>query len=99
MSEPNAPERFCLKCLLSELPGRQEQARLVDAQISALPAYNRASEETRARRVAICRECEYLEDATCALCGCYVDWRAAQQMKTCPDLPDRWKGCAELRSN
>ncbi len=91
MSDPASPARFCRKCLLGELPGGQELARLIGEQIDALPAYLRASEQTRAGRVAVCRKCEYLEGAACALCGCYVDFRAAQQMKTCPDLPDRWK--------
>ena len=58
--------------------------------IDALKAHERASDQIRAARLADCEQCEYLEQATCALCGCYVDYRAARRMQYCPDLPPRW---------
>ena len=83
--------RFCLRCLLSDLSDMEEAAREVGAQIDALPSENRVNEQTRTERLTICRECGYLENATCALCGCYVDFRAAQRWKACPDIPPRWE--------
>ena len=81
---------FCPRCLLSELPGGEALAAEVGEWIAALPPVRRAPEAVRQARLAICRRCNYLEDATCALCGCYADFRAAQADKSCPDVPDRW---------
>ena len=82
---------FCPRCLLSELPGGQALAEMVQGWIDALPAGRRADDFLRLKRLEICRRCAYLEDATCALCGCYADFRAAQADKSCPDIPPKWK--------
>lgn len=35
-------------------------------------------------RLAVCRDCDYLEAGTCLACGCYVELRAAVKKNKCP---------------
>ena len=51
----------------------------------------RARPEETERRIALCRTCPHLDEGTCRLCGCYVEYRAAFELKDCPDLPSRWE--------
>ena len=41
-------------------------------------------------RLDACRACPHLNAGTCALCGCYVEYRAAHAAQRCPDAPGRW---------
>ena len=81
---------FCPRCLLSELPDGAALAHTVQAWIDGLPDARRADEDVRLARLEQCRRCEYLGEATCELCGCYADFRAAQSDAACPDVPPRW---------
>ena len=43
-----------------------------------------------AERLSECRNCDFLRDGTCVLCGCYVEARAGRQRMACPAVPPRW---------
>ena len=82
---------FCRRCLLEDLPSGAALAATVREWIDQLPPERRAPEELRQRRLSACRSCHSLADGLCALCGCYVEFRAAKLSSRCPDLPDRWQ--------
>ena len=65
-------------------------AATVREWIDQLPPERRAPEELRQRRLSACRSCHSLADGLCALCGCYVEYRAAQRERACPDVPGKW---------
>ena len=80
----------CIRCLTADLPGGAALSALLRERVAALPAEERAPEEETLRRLAVCRACEHLNAGTCALCGCYVEVRAARRRMACPDVPGRW---------
>ncbi len=82
--------RVCRRCLLGDMPDTSELSRVIAERIALLPEEARASAETVARRLAVCRGCEYLTNGGCALCGCYVELRTAKAALRCPDVPPRW---------
>ena len=63
----------------------------LDRYVSELPETVRASEETYLSRLRQCAECAHFRQATCVLCGCYAQARAAKRNQRCP-LPGapRW---------
>ena len=81
---------FCRRCLLADMPSQAALARSIAELIALLPEDQRAPEETRARRLDICRACDHLHNGMCALCGCYVELRTAKIRLRCPDIPARW---------
>lgn len=81
---------FCRRCLLADLPDQAALARSVQELVDLLPEALRADENTRQTRLAACRACDHLIDGMCALCGCYVELRAAKRGMGCPDVPGRW---------
>ena len=83
-------DRPCPRCLLDEVPGAEALAALNRQWIEALPEASRTDEAAYQRRLAACRACEHLSGGSCALCGCYVEYRAAQALRHCPDVPGRW---------
>ncbi|MBE5807140.1 MAG: hypothetical protein E7317_02245 [Clostridiales bacterium] len=78
------------RCMLAKVPDGAALRAQIDAWIAALPAEQRADEAEAARRLGICRECRWLRDGTCGLCGCYVELRAAKRAQRCPE--GRWSG-------
>ena len=86
MSKP-----FCRRCLLEDMPSQAELVRSIQELIALLPEENRAADAQRLRRLNICRHCDHLLSGMCALCGCYVELRAAKKRMICPDVPDRWE--------
>lgn len=83
-------DRPCPRCLLDEVSGAEELAALNRQWIDALPEISRADEAAYRQRLSACRACEHLAGGSCALCGCYVEYRAAQAVRHCPDVPGRW---------
>ena len=53
-------------------------AKLVRDYVDSLSADEKTDEATYAARLNICRTCDDLHSGTCALCGCYVEARAAK---------------------
>ena len=87
----NRPGRPCVRCLTADLPDGAALYRLLRERVAALPAEEKAPEETVLRRLSLCRACDHLRSGTCALCGCYVEVRAARKAIGCPRVPPLWK--------
>lgn len=81
---------ICPRCLAGQVPGGEALAALIRQWVGALPEHRRAPEEVLRARLAACTECPHLGAGTCGLCGCYVEYRAAQAGQRCPDVPGRW---------
>ena len=84
-----SPRRPC-RCLAAETPDGAALSRLLTEWIAQIPEEERAGEAEIARRLKACTSCDSLRDGTCALCGCYVELRAARTRMRCPRLPARW---------
>ena len=80
--------RPCRKCLLAELDNEKLLLEVRTA-IERLDERLRADAAEYDRRLAICRECDYLNEGTCGACGCYVELRAAAITGKCPYK--KWK--------
>lgn len=72
------------------MPSEVELRALIQERIEAMPEELRASDETVAARLRVCQACDHLMSGTCALCGCYVELRAAKRVQGCPDVPSKW---------
>ena len=60
------------------------------AYVAALPQAERVPETVYRARLKHCAACDRLRDGTCALCGCYVEARAAKWRQRCPATPPAW---------
>lgn len=58
--------------------------------VDSLSADEKTDEATYTARLNICRNCDDLHSGTCALCGCYVEARAAKKRQGCPKVPEKW---------
>lgn len=83
-------QRYCRKCLLREMDQAEYFKNMYD-YIARLPEDDKVSDEEYERRLAICKDCDRLLQGMCRLCGCYVEMRAAMKVRSCPDIPDKWK--------
>ena len=81
---------FCRRCLLEDMPSEAALMENIRDLIALLPAEKRAADDVRASRLKQCRLCDHLNDGTCALCGCFVELRAAKAFMRCPQVPPRW---------
>ena len=84
-----AGRKPCRKCLLEDMPSQTELAKSIRELIELMPEENRAAAEVTARRLDECRRCDRLIEGMCALCGCYVELRAAARTGNCPYK--KWK--------
>ncbi len=82
-------ERVC-RCLLRDDAARRPLYEVIADYVATLPEEAKAAERTYQARLAICAACPRLTNGTCALCGCYVEARAAKKGMACPDTPARW---------
>ncbi len=74
---------LCRKCLDTELP-EGELIKYLDNYVSSLSEEIRVSMETYEARLSHCAECKHRLEATCTLCGCYCQARAAKKALRCP---------------
>lgn len=72
----------CKRCLLRELDG--EAFRSIYQYIESIPPEQKAPPEEYARRLALCRACESLQNGMCAQCGCFVEVRTVKKAQRCP---------------
>lgn len=81
--EMDTQKKPCLKCLLREL---DEEAYLkqLHRYIVQLDADVKTAQQVYEKRLAACKQCDYLEAGTCLACGCYVELRAAVKKNRCP---------------
>lgn len=77
------------RCTLLE-SGQADMAKLVREYVASLPEDEKADEAHYSARLNICRSCDDLHSGTCALCGCYVEARAAKRKQQCPAVPPKW---------
>ena len=74
--------RICKRCLLRDLA--EEDQKDLKKYLAAIKPAERASEALYEERLAVCRECDLLAEATCEACGCYVEFRAYAAISRCP---------------
>jgi len=72
----------CKRCLLNELD-ETELFRSISEYINAMPKEQRVSESEYQTRLSLCRQCDHLMNGMCAICGCFVELRAAKQIMHC----------------
>lgn len=77
-------KKFCKRCLLAELMNSEKVLEDIKKAIDRLGPEAKVSDDEYDRRLAICKECDFLHDGTCDKCGCYVELRAATKMSDCP---------------
>lgn len=75
--------KICTRCLLKDFSKEQYEAIVING-LSSLPAESLTSEAESARRLAICGECDKLNQGTCLACGCFVEIRAGTHAGKCP---------------
>jgi len=78
----------CKRCSLYEID--VDLARAVDAYIGSLPSHLRAGDKLVRARLRACDACGELVNGMCALCGCFVEARAAKAATHCPKTPAAW---------
>ena len=82
-------QRICRRCLAKDMPDTSyfdnmyEYIRQLDPEIKAEdPLYE--------ERLSFCKECDYLLNGMCRICGCFVEMRAAIRKNHCPDIHGKW---------
>ena len=88
MRDEAPPRRPCVRCLTADLPEGEALSAILRERVSQLPEEERVPDTVYRARLDICLSCERLNRGTCALCGCYVEVRAARRGKDCPE--HRW---------
>lgn len=83
------PVKKCKKCLLAELDNEKLLADVRQA-VARLAKKDKVEDAVYSARLAVCKECDYLNEGTCNACGCYVELRAAAKSGNCPY--SKWKG-------
>ena len=83
------PFRPC-RCLIAEMPDEKALARVIRERTAQIPEAERCPPDLYRQRLDVCRACGKLNRGTCALCGCYVEIRAARGRMRCPDMPPGW---------
>lgn len=83
------PQVECRKCLLEKLGNKQLKER-IRLTIEAIPEEERTEEKLYQERLQKCQHCEWLLNAMCRRCGCFVEVRAAKRRQYCPDIHPKW---------
>lgn len=74
--------RICPRCLIRDLA--EEDQKDLRVYLERIRPEDRADEDEYERRLAVCRECSLLSEATCLACGCYAEFRAYGKRSRCP---------------
>ncbi len=82
-------ERICRRCLLRDVQDAALYQTIRD-YVENLPAEQKADAEVYESRLRVCRACDSLTNGMCALCGCFVEARAAKKALYCPKVPAMW---------
>lgn len=80
--EQEKNKKRCYKCLLRETDPDVYFKNLHD-YIENLDEEIKASKRVYDERLAICKECDYLENGMCRACGCFVELRASIKSNVC----------------
>ena len=92
-SEPPLP-KFCRKCFHAEMRRQgisEETYRDMLERIEEMDPELRCTKEVYEERLTACKKCEYLVEAMCGVCGCFVESRAAVKANSCPAEEKRWE--------
>ena len=81
--------RVCRKCL-PRTETREEYFEKLSDYVKRMDEDLKVDQETYEKRLALCSECKNYLDGMCRLCGCFVELRAAQKIKKCPDIQVKW---------
>ena len=82
-------DKPCPRCLTDELTNGEYFKSMYDYIDTLDPEIKTASEEY-SRRLALCNDCPKLINGMCALCGCFVEVRAAKKTARCPNIARVW---------
>ncbi len=82
-------ESYCRKCLLKDI-SKEEYFKNVYEYIKSLDEEIKTPDGEYERRLGICKECDKLINGMCAVCGCFVEVRAAKKINYCPDVNRKW---------
>ncbi len=79
----------CKRCLLNDLDDKRLYNNILE-YISALPGDEKVSPEEYAIRLDACKACDNLVNGLCALCGCFIEIRAALIKNHCAKSEGFW---------
>ncbi len=79
-------KKICRRCLLRDFA--EEDRKVLRKYLERIRQEDRAEDAEYERRLAVCRECSFLFEATCLACGCYAEFRALPKHARCPKK--RW---------
>ena len=79
----------CKKCLLRDID-KNEYFKTLKQAIDAIAADERTEEAVYEERLGLCSECEKLIEGMCAVCGCFVELRAAKKSVYFPAVNAKW---------
>lgn len=82
-------KKICKRCLIDELDF-DEVYEDIKQYIREFPSDKRILEEEYSQRLAICRECDELENGICRKCGCFVELRALKKGMYCASEDKKW---------
>lgn len=80
---------FCRRCLLKDMSDT-EFFESVRAYIQNIPDEQKAPEVLYRERLQKCTSCDQLVNGMCALCGCFVEIRAAKKIRHCAKSCTIW---------
>lgn len=76
-------ENRCRKCLLQDYDLQAYQQKIQEL-IERIEPELRTEGKLYASRLAVCEECDYLQEGMCGACGCFAKLRAAVRKQICP---------------
>lgn len=79
----------CKRCLIEDLV-RDSYTETLLEYIKNYPEEKRVDGKTYESRLAICKNCRHLQNATCRKCGCFVQLRALKPKMECPSEEHYW---------
>lgn len=85
--EKSLNQKRCYKCLLREMDVDGYFANLHD-YIARIEEDIKTPDALYEERLAVCKECDYLQEGMCRACGCFVELRAAITTNRCSY--DKW---------
>ena len=86
---------ICRRCLLSDMEAEKPLYQLIQEVVAAMNEDEKTPEALYQKRLAACKACERLMGGMCALCGCYVEVRAAKKGQRCPDTSPKWRAVSD----
>jgi hypothetical protein len=75
--------KICTRCLLKDFSKEQYEA-IVTNGLASLPKEDLVTNDVASKRLAVCKECDRLNQGTCLACGCFVELRASLKKGSCP---------------